>query len=189
MKISLYSTGFNSNSTILVSKSRMVCGFCPFVGSSQSRDSKARTLPVLGVDFMGKPLLVSDQKGRGDWSPKFSRNFSVQVCEYIICFVFRSNRLFIVSQELMIDNWFQAQASICVSRAMRWWEKTLKPNMVEIHSAQELVDSLLNAGDRLVIVDFYSPGCGGCKALHPKVYSIFGLASIEEIFHMLFSLN
>lgn len=41
--------------------------------------------------------------------------------------------------------------------------------MVEIHSAQELIDSLLNAGDRLVVVDFYSPGCGGCKALHPKV--------------------
>lgn len=52
---------------------------------------------------------------------------------------------------------------------MRWWEKTLQPNMVEINSAQELVDSLLNAGDRLVVVDFYSPGCGGCKALHPKV--------------------
>ncbi|KAL0421895.1 UNVERIFIED_CONTAM: hypothetical protein Slati_3212400 [Sesamum latifolium] len=28
--------------------------------------------------------------------------------------------------------------------------------MIEINSAQELVDSLLNAGDRLVIVDFYS---------------------------------
>lgn len=41
--------------------------------------------------------------------------------------------------------------------------------MIEIHSAQELVDTLANAGDRLVIVDFYSPGCGGCKALHPKV--------------------
>lgn len=42
--------------------------------------------------------------------------------------------------------------------------------MVEINSAQELVDNILNAGDRLVIVDFYSPGCGGCKALHPKVH-------------------
>ena len=39
--------------------------------------------------------------------------------------------------------------------------------MIEIHSAQELVDSLINAGDRLVIVDFYSPGCGGCNVLHP----------------------
>lgn len=63
----------------------------------------------------------------------------------------------------------QAQASYCVSKAMRWWEKTLKPNMVEIHSAQHLVDELKNAGDRLVIVDFYSPGCGGCKTLHPKI--------------------
>ncbi|KAB1216730.1 Thioredoxin-like 1-2, chloroplastic [Morella rubra] len=146
----------------------MVCGFCPFVGSSQSRDSKARALPVLGVDFMGKPLLVSDQKGRGDWSPKSSRNFSVQ-----------------------------AQASICVSRAMRWWEKTLKPNMVEIHSAQELVDSLLNAGDRLVIVDFYSPGCGGCKALHPKICqlaelnpdAIFLKVNYEDLKPMCHALN
>lgn len=42
--------------------------------------------------------------------------------------------------------------------------------MVEIHSAKELADSLLNAGDRLVIIDFYSPGCGGCRTLHPKVF-------------------
>ncbi|KAL8141916.1 hypothetical protein V2J09_014948 [Rumex salicifolius] len=62
-----------------------------------------------------------------------------------------------------------AQASYCVSTAMRWWEKTLMPNMIEIQSAQELVDTLKNAGDRLVIVDFYSPACGACKALHPKM--------------------
>lgn len=41
--------------------------------------------------------------------------------------------------------------------------------MREVTSAQDFVDSLLNAGDKLVIVDFFSPGCGGCKALHPKV--------------------
>lgn len=52
---------------------------------------------------------------------------------------------------------------------MRWWEKGAAPNMIDIGSAQELVDSLRNAGDSLVVVDFYSPGCGGCKALHPKV--------------------
>ncbi|KAH9604018.1 hypothetical protein KSS87_014198 [Heliosperma pusillum] len=63
----------------------------------------------------------------------------------------------------------QAQASLCVSKALRWWDKTLKPNMVEIHSAQQFVDTLKNAGDKLVIVDFYSPGCGGCKSLHPKI--------------------
>ncbi|KAL9249156.1 Thioredoxin-like 1-2, chloroplastic-like protein [Drosera capensis] len=63
----------------------------------------------------------------------------------------------------------KAQATICVSKAQRWWEKTLKPNMMEINSAQELVDSVRNAGDRLVIVGFYSPGCGGCRSLHPKL--------------------
>ncbi|XP_060169785.1 thioredoxin-like 1-2, chloroplastic [Lycium barbarum] len=63
----------------------------------------------------------------------------------------------------------QEQVSVCVGSGQAWWEKTLKPNMVEINSAQQLVDSLLKAGDRLVIIDFYSPGCGGCKTLHPKM--------------------
>ncbi|XP_073269202.1 thioredoxin-like 1-2, chloroplastic [Primulina huaijiensis] len=62
-----------------------------------------------------------------------------------------------------------AQPSVCISKAQRWWEKSLQPNMLEIHSAQELIDCLLIAGDRLVILGFYSPGCGGCKALHPKI--------------------
>jgi len=56
-----------------------------------------------------------------------------------------------------------------MSRGMRWWEKSTNHNMLEIQSANHLVDSLLNAGDRLVVLDFYSPGCGGCKSLHPKV--------------------
>ncbi|XP_022932707.1 thioredoxin-like 1-1, chloroplastic [Cucurbita moschata] len=54
-------------------------------------------------------------------------------------------------------------------KAQKWWEKGLEANMKEVSSAEELVDSLLNAGDKLVIVDFFSPGCGGCKALHPKI--------------------
>ncbi|KAL7153278.1 hypothetical protein ABFS83_04G156500 [Erythranthe nasuta] len=61
------------------------------------------------------------------------------------------------------------QGLVSFVKTQKWWEKSLHPNMVEINSAQELVDSLLNAGDRLVIVDFYSPGCGGCKSLHPKI--------------------
>ncbi|XP_010483814.1 PREDICTED: thioredoxin-like 1-2, chloroplastic isoform X2 [Camelina sativa] len=55
------------------------------------------------------------------------------------------------------------------SRGMRWWEKSTKHNMLEIQSANHLVDSLLNAGDRLVVLHFFSPGCGGCKSLHPKI--------------------
>ncbi|KAI3831913.1 hypothetical protein MKX03_022285 [Papaver bracteatum] len=73
---------------------------------------------------------------------------------------------------LQISMLMYAQASLCVSRSMRWWGKTLKPNMIEINSATELVESLLDAGDKLVILDFYSPGCGGCKALHPKICQI-----------------
>ncbi|KAH6830636.1 atypical CYS HIS rich thioredoxin 5 [Perilla frutescens var. hirtella] len=62
-----------------------------------------------------------------------------------------------------------AQISNCTDKTLRWWEQSLHPNMIEIQSAQELVDSLLNAGERLVVLDFYSPGCGGCRTLHPKI--------------------
>ncbi|CDP12276.1 unnamed protein product [Coffea canephora] len=118
-------------------------------------------------DFMGKQLDYSVQNSTY-WDVKAPTTFSVK-----------------------------ARASISVSRALRWWEKTLKPNMIEIHSAQELVDSLLNAGDRLVIVDFYSPGCGGCKALHPKICqlaesnpnAIFLKVNYEELKPMCYSLH
>ncbi|XP_010523121.1 PREDICTED: thioredoxin-like 1-2, chloroplastic [Tarenaya hassleriana] len=55
------------------------------------------------------------------------------------------------------------------SSMVRWCEKKSTQNMLEIRSAQHLVDSLMNAGDLLVVIDFYSPGCGGCKSLHPKI--------------------
>ncbi|KAF8116182.1 hypothetical protein N665_0020s0038 [Sinapis alba] len=61
------------------------------------------------------------------------------------------------------------QSTLRIGTAQKWWEKGLQENMREISSAQELVDSLTNAGDKLVVVDFFSPGCGGCKALHPKL--------------------
>lgn len=59
---------------------------------------------------------------------------------------------------------------LAIGKAQKWWEKGIKPNMREVEGAQDLVESLMNAGDKLVVVDFFSPGCGGCKALHPKVY-------------------
>ncbi|XP_008782765.1 thioredoxin-like 1-2, chloroplastic [Phoenix dactylifera] len=63
----------------------------------------------------------------------------------------------------------RVQMSLCLGKSLKWWEKGLQPNMKEIESAQDLVDSLLDGGDKLVVVDFFSPGCGGCKALHPKI--------------------
>ncbi|CAN8252002.1 unnamed protein product [Cochlearia groenlandica] len=60
-------------------------------------------------------------------------------------------------------------SSIGISRGMRWLEKSTEHNMFEIQSMDHLVESLLNAGEKLVVLDFYSPACGGCKSLHPKI--------------------
>ncbi|XP_068660705.1 thioredoxin-like 1-2, chloroplastic [Aristolochia californica] len=98
---------------------------------------------ALRSEFKGKQMVASQQKISDEWSSRCHTSLSIN-----------------------------AQAAPCISRALRWWDKNLKPNIAEIDSAQELIDSLSNAGEKLVVVDFYSPGCGGCKALHPKICQI-----------------
>ncbi|EPS71666.1 hypothetical protein M569_03093, partial [Genlisea aurea] len=61
------------------------------------------------------------------------------------------------------------RSSVSSLKPQKWWEKFPQPNMIEIQSAQHLVDSLLSYDDKLVVIDFYSPGCGGCRSLHPKI--------------------
>lgn len=90
-----------------------------------------------------------------------------------------------------------AKMGLSIGKAQKWWEKGLQPNMKEITSAQDLVDSLKNAGDKLVVLDFFSPGCGGCKALHPKICQLaemnpdvqFLQVNYEEHKSMCYSLN
>ncbi|XWS60522.1 hypothetical protein CRYUN_Cryun07bG0042900 [Craigia yunnanensis] len=165
LKCGSYFSGFNE--TMLGSNSKRVPYFSTSLSSLESKDSTSKKFPLLSVDFLGKPLVVPDQKGSRNWSSKAGNRFSVQA------------------------------ETTSVSRGMRWWEKNLRPNMVKIHSAEELVDSLRNSGDRLVIIDFYSPGCGGCKALHPKICqlaeqnpnAIFLEVNYEELNNMCQCLN
>ncbi|KAK1435056.1 hypothetical protein QVD17_00815 [Tagetes erecta] len=92
---------------------------------------------------------------------------------------------------------FELKMSISIGKSLRWWDKGLQPNMKEITGAEDLVESLLKAGDKLVVVDFFSPGCGGCKALHPKLCQIaemnpdvqFLQVNYEEHKSMCYSLN
>ncbi|KAI4319692.1 hypothetical protein MLD38_033263 [Melastoma candidum] len=66
------------------------------------------------------------------------------------------------------------QGGLRIGKVNKWWENGLQPNMKEVTGAEDLVESLLSAGDKLVVVHFYSPSCGGCKALHPKICQIAG---------------
>ncbi|XP_030525941.2 thioredoxin-like 1-1, chloroplastic [Rhodamnia argentea] len=90
-----------------------------------------------------------------------------------------------------------AQGNLRIGKAQKWWEKGLQPNMREANGAQDLVECLLSAGDKLVVVDFFSPGCGGCRALHPKICQLaetnsdvqFLQVNYEEHKSMCYSLN
>lgn len=111
--------------------------------------------------------------------------------------VFRVNRAIPSRANSPIRASTGAKMTLRIGKAQKWWEKGLQPNMREVTSAQDLVDSLLNAGDKLVIVDFFSPGCGGCKALHPKLCQLaemnpdvqFLQVNYEEHKSMCYSLN
>ncbi|KAG2483193.1 hypothetical protein HYH03_017928 [Edaphochlamys debaryana] len=46
--------------------------------------------------------------------------------------------------------------------------------MKDINSIQQLVDELADAGDRLVIVEFYAQWCNACRALFPKICRLVG---------------
>ncbi|XP_016469994.2 thioredoxin-like 2-1, chloroplastic isoform X1 [Nicotiana tabacum] len=66
---------------------------------------------------------------------------------------------------------FKVRATAAETDQPKWWEKNAS-NMVDIHSTQEFLDALSQAGDRLVIVDFYGTWCASCRALFPKVCMI-----------------
>lgn len=63
---------------------------------------------------------------------------------------------------------YQVHATIAETNQPKWWEKNA-PNMIDIHSTQEFLGALSQAGDRLVIVEFYGTWCASCRALFPKV--------------------
>nr|KJB65117.1 hypothetical protein B456_010G082200 [Gossypium raimondii] len=64
---------------------------------------------------------------------------------------------------------FKVHATITETNQPKWWERNAGPNMIDIHSTQEFLSALSEAGDRLVIVEFYGTWCASCKALFPKL--------------------
>ncbi|KAJ4708633.1 thioredoxin-like 2, chloroplastic [Melia azedarach] len=61
----------------------------------------------------------------------------------------------------------KVHAAVAETDQPKWWEKNA-PNMIDIHSTQEFLGALSEAGDRLVIVEFYGTWCASCRALFPK---------------------
>ncbi|KAL5546376.1 hypothetical protein UlMin_006063 [Ulmus minor] len=60
------------------------------------------------------------------------------------------------------------QAAIVKTEQPKWWEKNT-PNMIDIHYVQEFLSALSEAGDRLVIVEFYGTWYASYRVLFPKL--------------------
>ncbi|MBA0736365.1 hypothetical protein Gogos_009927 [Gossypium gossypioides] len=63
----------------------------------------------------------------------------------------------------------QVYATVEETEQPKWWERNAGPNMIDIHSTKEFISALSEAGDRLVIVEFYGTWCASCRALFPKL--------------------
>ncbi|KAI3443648.1 hypothetical protein Pfo_000313 [Paulownia fortunei] len=64
---------------------------------------------------------------------------------------------------------FKMHATVTETEQPKWWERNAGPNMIDIHSTQEFLNALSQAGDKLVIVEFYGIWCASCRALFPKL--------------------
>ncbi|KAM7257271.1 hypothetical protein ACFE04_013012 [Oxalis oulophora] len=73
------------------------------------------------------------------------------------------------TRKQLLSSSFKARARITDPNQPKWWEKNAGPNMIDIHSTQEFLTSLSEAGERLVIVEFYGTWCASCRALFPKL--------------------
>ncbi|XP_042435993.1 thioredoxin-like 1-1, chloroplastic isoform X2 [Zingiber officinale] len=82
---------------------------------------------------------------------------------------FKGSRILEKEQKSHPISPIKGQTPMDVAQTLGWWQKKTAPNMEEVESIDQLEHMLLNAEDKLVVVEFLSPQCGGCKALHPKI--------------------
>jgi thiol-disulfide isomerase/thioredoxin len=107
---------------------------------------------------------------------EFAReNYSLRIGSSINEFNFRTKRIELKRQirELLRCNSNDSYSlnHVEATRYNPWWQMA-HDNYRDILSAEDLVNALKNAANKLVVVHFYSPSCGGCRTLHPKVYQI-----------------
>ncbi|THG05291.1 hypothetical protein TEA_002310 [Camellia sinensis var. sinensis] len=84
---------------------------------------------------------------------------------------YRRIRIRIVSYPYLVSVTMlpKVHATVAETEQPKWWEKNAGPNMVDVHSTQEFLSALSQAGDKLVIVEFYGTWCASCRALFPKL--------------------
>ncbi|XP_051113793.1 thioredoxin-like 2, chloroplastic [Andrographis paniculata] len=64
---------------------------------------------------------------------------------------------------------FKIKAAVTETEQPKWWERNAGPNMIDIHSTQEFLNALSEAGERLVIIEVYGTWCASCRAIFPKL--------------------
>ncbi|KAF7142481.1 hypothetical protein RHSIM_Rhsim05G0022300 [Rhododendron simsii] len=107
-----------------------------------------------------QPGLPSNQKSYSRVLSSAAAAHHISATGIITHFAFRPTKSF--------DS-FKVHATVAETDQPKWWERNPGPNMIDIHSTQEFLSALSQAGERLVIVEFYGTWCASCRALFPKL--------------------
>ncbi|XP_010262166.1 PREDICTED: thioredoxin-like 2, chloroplastic [Nelumbo nucifera] len=115
------------------------------------------------------PLILSSPSSFTSFQLGFQpkQNLDSRICSVADSFVGTAAPLFFRHPRRLISS--KVQATVTETDQPKWWEKNAGPNMIDIHSTQEFLSALSEAGDKLVIVEFYGSWCASCRALFPKL--------------------
>ncbi|KAF5174970.1 thioredoxin-like 2 protein [Thalictrum thalictroides] len=97
-----------------------------------------------------------------------SKNIDKRICSTTVSAATVAFPLVLKRWQKRFISW-KVHARIAETEGPKWWERNPGPNMIDIHSTQEFLDALSQAGEKLVIVEFYGTWCGSCRALFPKL--------------------
>ncbi|KMZ56451.1 putative Thioredoxin [Zostera marina] len=77
---------------------------------------------------------------------------------------------------------FRSIKAVDRSDRPKWWERNAPANTIDVRSTEEFLNALCEAGDKLVLVEFYGTWCASCRAIFPRLCKTVGQQHSDLLF-------